>query len=139
MKRRALKIMLTTVLCLGALATSALAQVNIQVDIGVPPPPARYEVIEQGRPGWVWIPGFWYWEGHRHQWADGHWERARPGFIWVVPRWERRGEFHHYEPGRWEPVRHEGRGDRGRDEGRGHDEGRGRDRDDDRGRDHDRR
>ena len=106
MSQRIFRTMFATVLCLGALASPALAQINISVDLGLAPPPPRYEVVQEVRPGHVWIPGFWYWEGHRHVWADGHWEKARPGERWVPARWEQRGDRHHYEPGRWEREEH---------------------------------
>lgn len=153
MNRRILKTMFATALCLGALASPAFAQISISVDLGLAPPPPRYEPQHQPRVGHVWIPGFWFWEGHRHQWSEGHWERARRGQRWVSPRWEDRGDSHHYEPGRWvserkfkqaarygnqrddHPGRGDGRNDRdGRNDhdgprenpGRGHDQGRGR-------------
>jgi len=102
MNRRTFRTLFATVLCLGALASPALAQINISVELGQAPPPPRHEVVHEARPGHVWIPGYWYWEGHRHVWAKGHWERVRPGRHWVPARWEQRGDMHHYEPGRWE-------------------------------------
>jgi len=115
MNRRFLGTLFATALCLGVLASPALAQINISVDIGTPPPPPRHErVIEEVRPGWFWVPGFWYWEGHRHHWAKGHWERERPGRRWIPARWEDHDGRHHYEPPRWE--RDDRRDDR-RDEG----------------------
>ncbi|WP_459851879.1 YXWGXW repeat-containing protein [Humidesulfovibrio idahonensis] len=138
MNRKKLKIMFATVLCLGAMAAPAMAQVNISIDLGIAPPPPRVEVIHEGRPGFVWIEGFWYWDGHKHRWSKGHWEHERPGHHWVAPRWEPRGDRHHYEPGRWEPdLRdrddrddHRGPGNHGRGNAYGHDRD---DRDDDRG------
>lgn len=135
MTRNPLKLFFATVLCLGALATPALAQINISIDLGSAPPPPRYEVMPESRPGWFWVPGFWYWEGHRHHWSKGHWERVRPGYQWVPARWEERGDRHHYEPARWEPEHRErdrrdndrdhGRDDDDRGRGNGHDNGHG--------------
>lgn len=62
-----LKTMLATLLCLGALATPALAQFNISIDLGVPPPRQRYEVVQEMRTGYVLVPGFWFWDGHQHR------------------------------------------------------------------------
>jgi len=145
MNRKVAKILFATVLCLGALASPALAQINISIDIGSAPPPPRVEVVHEGRPGYMWIQGFWYWDGHKHRWAKGHWEKERPGHRWVPARWEDRGGRHHYEPGRWEPYRddrddRDGPGNHGRGNAYGHDKGsksRGHDRDDGPGRDHD--
>ena len=107
MNHKPFKTMLATVLCLGALAAPALAQIGISIDIGEAPPPPRYEVIEEVRPGYVLIPGYWFWDGHKHRWVEHRWEQARPGHHWVPDRWERRGEYHHFEPGRWERDRAE--------------------------------
>jgi hypothetical protein len=126
MNRKMLKAaMLAAAVCLGTLAAPALAQVNISIDIGAPPPPARAERHEAPRPGYVLLPGYWFWDGHQHRWADQRWAKARPGQHWQAERWEKRGGKHHFEPGRWEADRHEGRDeahDRGNNKGpgRGH-------------------
>jgi hypothetical protein len=89
-------------------ASTALAQINISVDIGTPPPPPRVEIIpEQLPPGQIWIAGHWFWDGHEHRWAAGHFEKERPGYHWEPARWEQRGAMHHFEPGRWEANREE--------------------------------
>ena len=113
------KSILLAVFCLGVLASPALAQFNISVDIGTPPPPPRQEVIPPAPPGEIWIGGHWFWDGHQHRWADGHYERMRPGYYWVPARWETRGGYHHYEPGRWEAERHEQRREHYEQEHRG--------------------
>lgn len=120
-----LKTMLATLLCLGALATPALAQFNISIDLGVPPPRQRYEVVQEMRTGYVLVPGFWFWDGHQHRWSRQHWVEARPGHHWEQARWEQRGNRHHFEPGRWEPDRREDRREDRRDDRRdNHDQGR---------------
>lgn len=127
MKRKSLKTVLATLVCLGALTQSALAGFSISIDVDQPPPSPRYEAAPPARPGWVWVPGFWYWEGHRHIWREGRWERPRPGHHWVAPRWEDRGGRHHFEPGRWERDHDWDRDrDRDRDHGRDDHPGRGR-------------
>lgn len=115
--------LLATALCLGTLAAPAQAQVNLSIDIGVPPPPARYEPYEEPRPGYVLLPGYWFWDGHQHRWAEQHWTEARPGKHWQAERWEKRGKKNHFQPGRWEADR---RGGRGEAHGRGNDKGHGR-------------
>jgi hypothetical protein len=32
----------------------------------------------QAKPGSVWVNGYWHWDGVRHVWQRGHWERANP-------------------------------------------------------------
>jgi hypothetical protein len=135
-RKHMLKTFFATVLCLGAMAVPAFAQINVSIDIGSPPPPARVEVAPKPRSGFFWVDGFWYWDGHAHRWNPGHWERMRPGYRWVPARWEPRGPRHHYEPGRWveeRDMRNPGRG-----HAYGHDKDHDRGPDFDRGPDHDR-
>ena len=67
--------------------TQAHAQVNLNIIIGNPPPPPRHEVVPRPRPGYVWAPGYCNWNGHRHEWRAGHWERARQGQVYYRPQW----------------------------------------------------
>ena len=55
----------------------AVAQVTINVDIGVPPPPPRVEVVPAPRRDYVWAPGYWRWKGREHVWVSGRWVRDR--------------------------------------------------------------
>lgn len=53
------------------------------------PPPPQYEVVPAlPYPGAIWIGGYWGWQGGRHQWMPGHYERPRPGYRWQPHRWE---------------------------------------------------
>ncbi len=92
----------------GVASTSAIAEVGLDIVIGVPPPPVRVEVVPEPRPGLVWAPGYWRWEGNLHVWEAGHWLEERPGHRWVPEHWEERGGRHHFHPGRWEPVHERG-------------------------------
>ena len=58
------------------IAPAAQAGVNVNLEIGIPPPEPRYERRDP-REGFVWIEGFWGWDGHRHVWNEGRWERER--------------------------------------------------------------
>ncbi len=119
-------VLLCALLALGLVAMPAVAQININIDLGVAPPAPRYEVVPAPRYGYAWAPGFWRWEGRRHVWEQGRWIEARPGFFWVADRWETRDGRHHFESGRWERVsergerEHEGRGN-GKGWAKGHD------------------
>ena len=81
--------------------TSALAQPVVEYRVG--PPPPRYERIPPPRGGYVWAPGYWRWNGYRHEWARGHWERERVGYRYNAPRWEQgpNGAWH-FREFRWE-------------------------------------
>jgi hypothetical protein len=114
-----------SILICGILAllvmTPAKAQMHIGLGIRVGPPSHAHEVVI-ARPfrDAVWIPGFYRWHPHRHDyaWVPGHWTRApRLGAAWLPERWERRnGEWVFYE-GRWKddrPAAHERRRASGR-------------------------
>lgn len=94
--------LITSLVILAINAAPAMARVDLSVDIGVPPPAPQVEVVPAARPGFVWAPGYWSWDGGHHVWVAGHWMTERPGFVWVADRWEVRGERHHFEPGHWE-------------------------------------
>jgi hypothetical protein len=109
MSKRAL-FLLSAALLLGATALPAAARVdlNVGVEIGVPPPAPVYEAVPPPRVGFVWAPGYWGWAPDgRHIWIRGRWIGERPGYRWVPDHWESHGDRHHLEPGRWERERHE--------------------------------
>lgn len=116
-------VLLCGLIALGSVAMPAVAQVNINIELGVPPPAPRYEVVPPPRSGYAWAPGYWHWENERHVWVEGHWIEARPGHYWVADRWEAKNGRYHYKPGHWEKakkvkkVKHEGKG-KDRDKGK---------------------
>jgi hypothetical protein len=79
------------------------AREYVVVTRGVAPPPPRFERVPPPRRGFVWVPGFWRWDGyaHRHVWVGGHWVRARPGYRYVPARWERVGPGWRFHGGYW--------------------------------------
>jgi hypothetical protein len=89
-------------LAAGTICTPASAQIGVAIDIGVPPPPVRYEPVPVLQPGYVWSPGYWEWVHGQHVWRRGYMIAARPGYAWVGPHWEQHGQYHHFEPGRWD-------------------------------------
>jgi hypothetical protein len=100
------KVALATVLAvaLGALAGlhTATAQAAVGIDIDIAPPAARVVVAPPPRPGFVWAPGYWRWDGHHHRWHEGYWVRARPGYHWVPDAWVAHGRHYHFARGHWE-------------------------------------
>lgn len=72
----------------------------------VAPPPPRSEY--PGYPpviGYVWVGGYWAWNGHGHYWVPGRWEAPRSGYRWVPHRWDRDGRYWRQHGGNWEPDR----------------------------------
>jgi hypothetical protein len=70
--------------------------------IGTAPPPPRYEAAPPPRRGYVWVAGYWAWNGHRHIWAPGHWERIRHGYRYAPPGWHQGPRGWHQDPGGWQ-------------------------------------
>lgn len=98
---------LTPAVVTPALFTPAAAQasMNIGVTIGSPPPAPVYEAVPAPRPGYVWAPGYWRWDGGRHVWSPGYWMAERRGYHWVPDRWAHVDHGWHHERGHWDNDR----------------------------------
>lgn len=88
----------------AAMLTGAVAPAfsGVGIDIEIAPPAPRVVAVPPPRPGFVWAPGYYRWDGHRHVWVDGHFIRERRGFHWVPEHWDERHGRYHFEPGHWE-------------------------------------
>jgi len=86
-------------LCSPAIQASGA---NVDIIINVPPPAPRIEVVPPPRVGYIWIDGYWGWDGYRHVWVPGRWLKERPGYAWIREHWERRGDRYYFISGRWE-------------------------------------
>jgi hypothetical protein len=82
----------------GATAQPRYADVAI---VSVPPPAPYSEVIPESRPGFVWAPGYWDWNGRRHVWVGGTWLRERPGHVYLAPEWVQRNGRWMLDRGAW--------------------------------------
>ena len=108
--------MLKNILKFAGVAAAALfisAPLRADVVIPVPhlelhhvhiaPPHVRIETrsVAPG-PDYVWVGGFWDWQGDQWIWVPGRWDRpAERDVIWVSPRYEREEDGWRYEPGHW--------------------------------------
>ena len=92
-------------------SSGALSRVDVSVVIGVPPPVTVVETVPAPRSGYVYAPGYWGWDGHRHVWIRGRTIVERPGYVWVADRWEPAQGRYRFVPGYWEEHRsHPGKG-----------------------------
>ena len=82
---------------LGSVALPAGAAIIVRIA----PPAPRVEVVPPPRAGFVWVPGYWNWNGRRHVWVAGAWVRERPGYVYRQPRWVERGGHWEFEGGTW--------------------------------------
>lgn len=101
---------LAAVIFIGAVAVipvQSLAQVSVNLMLGDAPPPVRYEVVPAARPGYLWAPGFWNWNGRGHVWSAGHWERARSGQLYEPAEWRQDGDQWKLKRGEWKRIKHD--------------------------------
>ena len=84
----------------GAVALPAMAQVNVNINLG--PPAPLYEARPVIAPGYVWAPGYWTLNGDRHIWVRGRTIVQRQGYVWAPDHWEQRGTVYVRQPGSWQ-------------------------------------
>lgn len=88
---------------IGAVALPETSHAAVGVQIVIPAPPApRVERVPAPRRGYVWVPGYWDWRGHRHVWVPGVWMRERRGYAYHPHRWIERDGAWVLERGRWD-------------------------------------
>ena len=52
----------------------------------LPSPPASIEAGPVGMPAsdnFIWVPGYWAWNGLQFVWMAGHWAVAQPDWVWM--------------------------------------------------------
>jgi hypothetical protein len=98
--RHLFRVVIVAVL-LGTGVKIADARVNFDIVLGVPPPPAVVEPLPPPMAHYIWVPGYWGWDGHRHVWVSGYWIPERPGWRYVPPHWQAVHGRWHFRPGRW--------------------------------------
>ena len=94
---------LASLIAIGAAAYAPLPSMaqDVQLYIGSAPPAPLYERAPAVRRGYVWSPGYWAWNGHRHHWVTGTYIVERPGYVYAPPAWQQRGGRWYMEQGRW--------------------------------------
>jgi hypothetical protein len=86
----------------AASATVSIAAAATVVDVRVAPPALQHEVVPAERAGYLWVPGYWDYHGHKHVWVSGHWQRARHGYHYRNPEWTQEGDHWHLVRGGWD-------------------------------------
>jgi hypothetical protein len=99
----------------GLTTMPAAAQVRVdiplpglEIRIGHRAPPKLRSEVRPHRPSrdFLWIPGFWHWQGNDWDWVPGRWDRPNAhGVRWVKARYVREGGSYRYEPGHWSNQR----------------------------------
>src|SRR5579871_1358812 len=91
---------------IGPIIASAQAQIMASITAGVAPPPLPvYAQPPIPGPGYVWIPGYWAWDGQEYYWVPGYWA-APPAadLLWTPPYWAWNDGAYDFYPGYWGPT-----------------------------------
>jgi WXXGXW repeat (2 copies) len=91
---------------IGAVIIPAHAQVAVAISAGIAPPllPVYAQPPIPG-PGYLWIPGYWAWDGQEYYWVPGYW--ALPpaaNLLWTPPYWAWNDGVYDFYPGYWAPT-----------------------------------
>lgn len=90
----------------GAFITPAQAQVADSVSAGVAPPllPVYAQPPIPG-PGYLWVPGYWAWDGQEYYWVPGYWATPPAAdLLWTPPYWAWNDGVYDFYPGYWGPT-----------------------------------
>lgn len=89
-------------------AAKAGVSVGIGVSVGYPPPPLPlYLQPPIPGPGYIWVPGYWDWDGDGYYWVPGYWEwPPYIGALWTPGYWGWFGGVYVFHAGYW--ARHVG-------------------------------
>lgn len=104
--KRILYIAMAIVISIAAFAPlQASAQVNFNLILSSPPPVPIVETVPAARPGYLWAPGYWNWNGNKHVWTEGHWEQVRQGQRYERTEWRREGDKWRLREGGWKKAK----------------------------------
>ena len=93
-----------TVYSSGTVHTSGAVAVDTSETYTVsnyPPEPLYEEVTVSPGYGYVWIDGYWHWNGYDWGWSSGRWVRERGGHVYVAPYYDYYGGRYVYRSGYW--------------------------------------
>ena len=94
--------MLAVLLLAGSLsALNACAMGVMYVRMGPPPPRMEMRAHAPGS-DYVWLPGYYRWDGVAYVWVGGYWARPpHPRAHWVPGRWEHTRRGWRFIQGHW--------------------------------------
>jgi hypothetical protein len=72
---------------LTAILSPAFAAIAVNLSVGFAPPQLMvYSQPPIPRPGYLWMPGYWAWNGTAYYWVPGIWVLPpRAGLLWTPP------------------------------------------------------
>ena len=85
------------------ISAASSAQFGLFVSFGPPPIPVYEQPICPGD-GYIWVPGYWAWDGSEYYWVPGTWVLApEVGFFWTPGYWEWGLSGFFFHEGYWGP------------------------------------
>jgi hypothetical protein len=72
---------------------------------GMPPEPLYEQMTDSPGDGYVWVDGYWHWNGDEWVWVAGRWEREQDGYAYVEPYYGYSDGGYYYTPGYWRSQR----------------------------------
>jgi len=98
---------LLPMLFLLALPALSMAEVSVNVSVGVPPPELPvYDQPPIPGDGYIWTPGYWAWsdDDQDYYWVPGTWVLApEPEYLWTPGYWGAAGAVFLWHAGYWGP------------------------------------
>jgi hypothetical protein len=89
---------------LGTLCALVLSACYVYTrPVAVAPPAPQVASDPEPRPGFVWVRGYWSWNGNQYVWVRGRWVAERPGYHWVHAHWVQADGTWQFVAGHWEP------------------------------------
>jgi hypothetical protein len=103
--RRSLVLVALLLLPATLLSAQAQAQVSIGISVNVAPPPLPvYEQPPIPEVGYIWVPGYWAWDGEDYYWVPGTWVLPpEVGFLWTPGYWGWVDGAYIWREGYWGP------------------------------------
>jgi hypothetical protein len=95
--------LLSLALVMVGLSAGALAQFRVSITIAPPALPVYEQPVCPGD-GYIWTPGYWYWDDDAadYYWVPGTWvEAPEVGFLWTPGWWGWGGEAFIFHEGYW--------------------------------------
>jgi WXXGXW repeat (2 copies) len=93
------KQLLSTACALFLTVGAANAQVVIRIG---PPPPRPVEVVPAPRSGYVWVPGYHRYDGHKYVWVNGEYRHPPHAHaVWVPGEWHGERGGYVWHEGHW--------------------------------------
>jgi WXXGXW repeat (2 copies) len=102
---RSLTRLVSLALIMLAMSAGALAQFRVSVTIAPPALPVYEQPLCPGE-GYIWTPGYWYWDDDvdDYYWVPGTWVMApEVGFLWTPGWWGWGGDAFIFHEGYWGP------------------------------------